>query len=385
MLTVTQLSGLHSFMPLIPAWEALDATKSPRTPFSTPLWNMLWWMHLRGRQRSLWDEFHSFAVFDPSGALVAIAPMMLTHRPATGPMRVRKLQFFGADPFITEVRGLISDPSHQAAATKAIIDHLHRRPHSWDWVEWFDTPDPSAAEDRIVPGAPFKRRTEIPDYFLRLPATWEEQRSGLPPNTKEALRKCYKSLQRGGHRFRLRVIERPEEVPAALAIFFRLHTARAQATEGLSHRDVFTQSHTISFLTAYARRMSQRGQLRVFHLEVDGDIVATRIGFIFANEIYLYYSGFDPAWAKHNVMTTLMAETIKWAIEQRFAILNLSTGEDRSKTRWRPNSVTSGSETLISPAWRGQMAHWVYEDLLTRRLAAVLPRTIVAYAQRQHS
>jgi CelD/BcsL family acetyltransferase involved in cellulose biosynthesis len=382
MLTVTQLAGLHSFKALIPAWEALDATTSPRTPFSTPLWNMLWWKHLRGQKRFLRDEFHSFAVFGPCGALVAVAPMMLTHRPATGPMRVRKLQFFGADPFITEVRGLISDPSKQMAATKAIIDHLHRRPHSWDWIEWFGTTDDSAAENCIVPGAPFKRRTEVPDYFLHLAATWDEQKSGLPPNTKEALRKCYKSLQRGGHRFCLRVIERAEEIPGALATFFKLHTARAQAAEGVSHRDVFTLSHTVSFLTDYTRQMSERGQVRVFQLKVDGAIVATRIGFILGREIYLYYSGFDPAWAKHNVMTTLMAETMKWAIDQRFAVLNLSTGEDRSKTRWRPSSVTSRSGTLISPSWRGRVAHWVYEDLLARRLAVVLPQTIVARAQR---
>jgi CelD/BcsL family acetyltransferase involved in cellulose biosynthesis len=382
MLTVTELSGLHSFTPLIPAWEALDATISPRTPFSTPLWNMLWWKHLRGQKRFLRDEFHSFAVFGPRGALVAVAPMMLTHRPATGPVRVRKLQFFGADPFITEVRGLISDPLDQIAATRAIIGHLNSRPRSWDWLEWFGTTDELDAGQSLVPGVPFKRRMEIPDYFLRLARTWEEQKSGLPPNTKEALRKCYKSLERGGHRFSLRIVERPEEVPEALATFFRLHTARAQAAEGVSHRDVFTQSHTVAFLEDYARQMSERGQLRIFQLEVDGETVATRIGFVFAGDIYLYYSGFDPVWAKHNVMTTLMAETMKWAIEHRFSVLNLSTGEDRSKTRWRPSSVTSRSGTLISPAWRGQVAHWVYEDLLSRRLATVLPRTIMARALR---
>jgi hypothetical protein len=32
---------------LAPEWLALSVRTSPRTPFTTPAWNALWWRHLR--------------------------------------------------------------------------------------------------------------------------------------------------------------------------------------------------------------------------------------------------------------------------------------------------------------------------------------------------
>ena len=382
MLRVEKLSHVQAFEPLIPEWEALEATQSPRTPFTTPLWNRLWWKHLREQRSYLRDEFHSFAVYGASGALVAVAPMMLTHQPAFGPMHVRKLQFFGADPFMTEVRGLICAPSDYLAATAAILHHLRRHRQAWDWVVWFGMLGHILPEECAAIGMPFERVTEVPDYYLKLPGNWEELRAGFPPNTKEALRKCYRWLTREDHRFALRVIERPDDVREGLATFFKLHAARASAEEGVRHRDVFVRAQAREFISDYVGRMAERGQLRLFELLVDGAVVATRLGFELGREIYLYYSGFDPAWAKYNVMTALMAEAMKWAIERGFNILNLSTGTDRSKTRWRPDAVASWSGTLISPTWRGAAAHLAYEDILVRRVAGAMPRSIVALARR---
>ena len=54
-----------------------------------------------------------------------------------------------------------------------------------------------------------------------------------------------------------------------------------------------------------------------FQLKVGEQIVALRIGFAVGTSLYLYYSGFDDAWARYSVMTTTVAEAIKYAIAQR--------------------------------------------------------------------
>ncbi|MDB5359664.1 MAG: hypothetical protein JWO51_961 [Rhodospirillales bacterium] len=381
MLRVERLADPDAFKPLVPQWEAIEKTLSPRVPFTMPLWNFLWWQHLSEHRRPLSDEFHSFAVYSAQGALVAIAPMMLTHRPASGPLRVRKLQFLGADPFITEVRGLICAPANQFEATVAIIEHLYAHRQDWDWVEWFGALGPAVPDDYTAHGFAFERVYQVPDHYLPLPDSWEALRSRFPPNTKEALRKCYRSLSRDGHAFTLRTTDRPADVPAAMATFFRLHTARAASPAGARHPDLFQRRKPRAFLNDLIEQAALRRRLRIYELLVDGDVVATRIAFEFEREIYLYYSGFDPAWSNHNVMTTLMAEIMKWAIERGFAILNLSTGTDRSKTRWRPDAAVSWVGTLVSPTWRGRTAHFAYEDILARNLAPSLP-TIAALARR---
>jgi len=67
--------------------------------------------------------------------------------------------------------------------------------------------------------------------------------------------------------------------------------------------------------------------------ESGGEIRASRIAFALGGELCLYFSGYDPRWRKYGVMTTLMVETIKWAIEQGFVIINLSAGSMAPATR----------------------------------------------------
>ena len=45
-----------------------------------------------------------------------------------------------------------------------------------------------------------------------------------------------------------------------------------------------------------------------------GQIVAMRLGFVVDDSLYLYYSGYDPLWARYSVMTTTVAEALKYAI-----------------------------------------------------------------------
>lgn len=85
-----------------------------------------------------------------------------------------------------------------------------------------------------------------------------------------------------------------------------------------------------------------------------------RIGFVLGDSLYLYYSGYDPAFAKYSVMTTVVAEAIKHAIEEGFATVNLSTGRDVSKTRWGPDEVVFRQASIVSPSLRGELTHEMF-------------------------
>jgi CelD/BcsL family acetyltransferase involved in cellulose biosynthesis len=104
-------------------------------------------------------------------------------------------------------------------------------------------------------------------------------------------------------------------------------------------------------------RFARRGIARVFQLEIGGEVVAMRLGFRFGDSLYLYYSGFDPAWSRYSVMTTVVAETIRHALEHGVAIVNLSTGADESKMRWRPEEVAYADAVIVAPGLRARIAH----------------------------
>ncbi len=102
--------------------------------------------------------------------------------------------------------------------------------------------------------------------------------------------------------------------------------------------------------------MAGAGELRLFEILVDGRIVATRIGFALGDELYLYFSGYDPAYGAYSIMTTLIAETLRWAHENGVAIVNLSSGVDRSKTRFRPQTIAAEGLYSLGGSTRGRLA-----------------------------
>ena len=107
---------------------------------------------------------------------------------------------------------------------------------------------------------------------------------------------------------------------------------------------------------------------------IAGEAVALRLGFVHDDELYLYYSGYDPAWGRYSVMTTVVAEAIKWAIGQGFGRVNLSTGSDVSKTRWRPSHVEYVEGVQPAAGLRGPVALAAMEMLRERRWISPFPR-----------
>jgi CelD/BcsL family acetyltransferase involved in cellulose biosynthesis len=362
-LRVERIISVMALESLRPEWEGLDADLSPRLPFRSPLWNTFWCEHLREHRALVRDSLCVHAVRDAGGKLIAVAPMVVTHRPSMGPFQVRVLQFLGLDPNITELRGLVCRPEDDGAVFDALYRHFVSRDGDWDWLRWGGVRQGGAIEQGLSAAGALKQ-TEIPVLTLPLPSTWDEFKGKLSRNIKESLRKCYNSLKRDGHEFVFRAVERPDEARPAIMLFFKLHAKRSHEAGTIVHNDVFRAPRAKAFLLDYAVAMAERGLLRVFQLEIAGVVVATRIGFVFGSELYLYYSGYEPDWGKYSVMTTVVAESIRYAIENGFKLVCLSTGRDVSKTRWSPHEDLFLDYVLVSPRLRGRVAFQAYSEVL---------------------
>ena len=134
---------------------------------------------------------------------------------------------------------------------------------------------------------------------------------------RKNLRKTYKLLERDGFAFALRVTEGPDDVAAAMTRFFALHAARAEAADMLFHPNRFVQPHVRAFFADYLHRAAERGELRIFELEIGGIVVASRIAFLLGSDLYMYFAGYDPAWKNYSVMTVLMTEMIQMGVRAR--------------------------------------------------------------------
>jgi CelD/BcsL family acetyltransferase involved in cellulose biosynthesis len=356
-LTVDVVRSLAGVAKLREDFAYLQSVTGNTLPFALYEWQLHWCRHFLRRETRLTDQPMFQVCRDANGTCVGIVPLILTQR-RLGGLRIASLGLLGADPGITEIRTSLVQPGYEDRVAEA-LDRALRDSRDWDWIHW------TGACDRFSAALGRQRALHweptAPSYALDLPSTWEEFRAGLKRNIRESLRHCYNSLKRDGHSFELKIATEPHAVQAALDRLFVLHAVRANMPGSVEHPNLFASGALRSFLYDVCGELAARGVVRVFQLEIAGQIVASRIGFVVGDSLYLYYSGFNPDWAKYSVMTTTVAEAIKYAIAQQgLKTVNLSTGRDISKTRWGPREICGQGAYDHTGSVRSRLVHHAF-------------------------
>jgi CelD/BcsL family acetyltransferase involved in cellulose biosynthesis len=355
---VEQIVSASQLDDLYAEWNELVATVRPDLPFSTPQWMAAWWTNLRRHNRWTRDTLRVLA-FRRSGRLIAVAPYMITTRVILGVPVLRVFQPIGTDPNITEIRGMLVAAQDECDVTAALVDYTIES-IGCDEIVISGVRDESAAIALVA-------RSDVIEveprsmFVLELPATWDELRAALPRNMRESLRKCRNSLARDGHVPTFRALAAEEQIVAMLPRFLELHQSRAEATDTVPHRDVFARACDRDFLRDITRRLASAGRARLFTMEIEGVVVAARLAMVCGDALYLYYSGYDTTWGKYSVMTSVTSEAIQYAITNGFRHVNLSTGADQSKLRWRPREIVTRSFMIRRASIQGHVIRWAIE------------------------
>ena len=351
--TVERLSALKA------DYDRLHRACRNTLPFALHEWHAVWWDHLAKTTGAVRDELRIHVVRDDHGDCVAIVPFVSTRR-EIGYFKTESLSLLGADPNFTELRCPLVAPGCEEVAADAVSRRLAAE-GDWDWIQWSGIQGPF--------GEALGARTSLGwqppalDYVVALAPSWDAFRGGLKRNIRESLRHCYNSLKRDGLSFELEIAQSPDAVRNALHTFFSLHAMRAGLTRTVTHPDRFSSDTSRRFLYEVCERLAARGVVRVFVLKIRGCVVAMRIAFVVGEHLYLYYSGFDPRWAKYSVSTTIVAEAMKYAIDQGLTGVNLSTGTDVSKTRWGARLVPFPEAIQTSPRVRSRVTYAAYRRL----------------------
>jgi CelD/BcsL family acetyltransferase involved in cellulose biosynthesis len=337
-------------------YEHLRRVTGNTLPFALHEWHLTWCQHFLNCDPYIHDEPLFYILRDSARNAVAILPFILSRR-RLGPVKIVSLCLLGADPAITEVRAPLIERGYEHVTAAAVRAGL-RKVLDWDWIHWTGV-DQEFAE-ALNAGRALEWQPPQEDFVLELPPTWDEFRSKLKRNIRESLRHCYNSLKRDGHPFELQVIEDPAHIRPGLDQFLALHRMRAGTSNMADHPDRFASEVCRDFLYAVCERLAVRGAVRLFAIKIGPRVVAMRLGFVVGDSLYLYYSGFDPAWARYSVMTTTVAEAIKYAIGQGLRTVHLSPTRDISKTRWGPRQVDYGSAYEPKDRLRSRLAHRAY-------------------------
>lgn len=331
-------------------WTEL-AAKS-RNIFATWEWNETWWRHFAGDGEPTFLECR-----DPGdSAPFAILPLYETR---LGPVRV--LRLIGHGP--GDVLGPICAPSDDARAGRALREALRR------------AGGPSLLLAERLPGGPsadvvageILNREANPTLEIQ-GRSWEEYIKTRSRNLREKLRRSGRKIQQS-HAVTYRLCNDRMRLDLDFKDLMRLHRAQWGSSN-------FAKERVVAFHHELISALSDRGWVRLWIMEVDGEQAAAWYGFRFQGIEFFYQSGRDPRFDSHSVGFLMLVHTMKAAFEDgldRYAFLRgdepykgrFATADAGLEThalgRGRIASATVGlGATAIKSAWlRKGMARFV--------------------------
>lgn len=270
--------------------------------FATWEWATAWWRHFGDGSEPLLLRCSG------SAGPFAILPLCRSRR---GPLRV--LRFIGYGP--GDVLGPVCDPADRERAGGALREALAQGAAGpWDVLLAERLPVGVLGE---VLGGRRLQEEACPELAIG-GRGWQEFLSSLSRNLREKLRRNTRKLERQ-HQLSFRLCEDPDRLGEDLDTLIRLHRARWGEGEG-----AFERQAVVAFHHDFAAAALNRGWLRLWTMEIDGEPAAAWYGFRFAGTEAFYQSGRDPSFDRFSIGFLMLMRTVQAAFEDgldRYAFL----------------------------------------------------------------
>jgi CelD/BcsL family acetyltransferase involved in cellulose biosynthesis len=288
-------------------WRSL--AERGRNMFGTWEWAETWWRHFGGHgELRVKHEQGSF-----------LLPLYVERQ---GPFKL--LRFIGHG-HADEV-GPVGDPGRAAAAFADVFAeggfHLFLG-------------DELAPGWAVQLGARIVERTSSPVVSLEAPS-WDDFLAERSSNFRGQVRSAERRLEERGLSFRL---ADAASLAGDLDTLFRLHRERWPGSHWFASAEEFHR--------AFAAVALERGWLRLWTLELEGQPAAAWLGYRFAGIESYYQAGRDPALQRERVGFVLLAHTIREALQDGMSEYRLLRGDESFKYRFATSDP--GLETLARP------------------------------------
>jgi CelD/BcsL family acetyltransferase involved in cellulose biosynthesis len=302
--------------------------------FSTWDWASIWWRHFGNGRRLLLT-----ACRDARGTVVAILPAYLS-----SDQPVRTVRFVGHGP--ADQLGPICD-GDTALAAAFLRQALEQR--AWPWDVFMAERLPGEQKwASLLRGRALEHESSP---IMRAGSSWDEYLASRSSNFREQVRRRERKLARE-HDLNYRLANR-DSFDADFETLVRLHEARW----GEEQSGAFA-GRLKDFHREFASVALDRGWLRLWTMEVDGQAVAAWYGFRFAGAESYYQSGRDPDWDRYSVGFVLLTHTMREAFDDGVAEYRLLRGGEYYKSRFATHD--SGVETIgLARGVKGRAALYV--------------------------
>jgi CelD/BcsL family acetyltransferase involved in cellulose biosynthesis len=349
-MTVQLVSTNEGLRELEPAWNEL----SGESPFRSWDWLATWWKHYATGGRRKRDDsdgssshrnerqLYVLAVFDelksghPStehaSRLVGIAPWFLDRTVVKGNV----LRWLGCGEVCTDHLSLICKPEDRETVAEQVAEALTAEFDDWDRLDLGATDADDYAMRALVDHLEERecivsRQAADSCWVLDLPTNWDDYLASISKSHRKQLRQLERRVIES-NRVKWHPVVSASEFDEAWPILVDLHQRRRLS---LGEPGCFASRPFHDFHHEVARRMLDRGRLRMSWLELDGAPAAAEYHFADSQATYAYQGGVDPDRLAEEPGRLSTILCLQRAMQEGHKYLDFLRGDEPYKAHWR--------------------------------------------------
>lgn len=166
--------------------------------------------------------------------------------------------------------------------------------------------------------------------YLVLPDRWETLLGGVSRNLRSQVARRGRALERLGT-VTFRAVKGGEELPGALEHVLRLEGSGWKGREGTA---ILSDPALEALYRSFAARAAERGWLRLYLLELEGQPIAADFGCAFGGTGFLMKTGFDEHYGELSPGLVLRARVLQASIEEGLGAYDFLGRAEPYKLRW---------------------------------------------------
>ena len=363
-IAVQFLTTTEEFARLAPEWNRLLGKAHAASVFNSWLFQYQWWQ-VYGAGQPL-----RILVALERGETVGILALYIQKVVILGmPVRVLRFVGSGGDTGPDDLGPVLAPEREHLVASKLARAAL--RLSDFDAAVLSDIDPQSVFAAAFEEAAADARRaifSEVSERisYIDLPASWGEFLGSMTSDRRSRFKKARRKCE-AAHSARFFVWNDAANLDQVIDRLVELHRSRWAEAGG---SESFASPEYLEFHRQTMKSAFARGWLRLYCLELDGEIAAITYCYRFRNRIFLMQAGFDPKLAKSNPGKALLGYALEHAIGEGNDVFDFLKGEHRYKDelatghretrgvrvfRNTPGGIAYRLRRVVLPLWKARL------------------------------
>jgi CelD/BcsL family acetyltransferase involved in cellulose biosynthesis len=296
-------------------WAGLLDQCGEQVPFVTPVWQQVWLKHFQGEKKL------RILTARDGERLIAVVPLLIDS--STGPAA----EFVGHYSICDYLDAVITPGFERATLTTVLRQLRDEGVTKFDLRGLREDSPVLPAVLEVAEGAGFTatKEEEALSPRVALPGSWDDYLGTLSKKDRHEMRRKMRRLDSAG-RIEMRIITTADEAAPMLDTLFHLMRISNH------HKEEFLDRPGMAdFFRDMTAVMADAGMLRLYALLLDEVPVAMVHNLDVGGTLYMYNSGYDPAYSHYAVGLMSKALLIRDAIESGRTQVDFMRGDESYK------------------------------------------------------